>query len=175
MQAFVKILSIALLLICAAAHQPFQLWKDCGSSLADIWGLNIEPRPQFLGENWTIYYVWVPTVDITADMNLNVTINVLYNGSSFHKDTLSLCNTTDPVAIRDGYGKCPYLKGVPVLISDTNVIPNFPFIPIGPYTTFVTYTAPANPSKTVLCVGFNQTYVRPSAENARERELLIYS
>jgi len=138
----------------------FQKWKDCGSTKTTVWGLNIEPRPQVLGENWTIYYAWVPLVDITQDMHLNVTINVMYNGTSFHKDTLSLCDTKDPVALSDGYGKCPYKTGVPSLIHDTNVIPNFPFIPTGPYVTFVTY-ASAGSKSNVLCVEFSQTYIRP--------------
>ncbi len=149
---------LTVLLLLTGTSAGFQTWEDCGSTDVIVWGLNIEPRPQVLGQNWTIYYTWVPKEDIVAEYGINVTINVLFGGKSIHQDTLSLCDTKDPVAVSDGYGKCPYLKGVPVTIHDTNVIP--PFLPVGPYTTFITYSGARGMSK-AMCATFNQTYAKP--------------
>ena len=132
----------------------FQTWTDCGSTETVVWGVNIEPRPQVLGKNWTIYYVFVPKMDLTAAMGINVTISVYIKGQMIHQDSLSLCDTKDPVAISDGYGQCPYKLGVPYTIHDVNVIPSF--LPVGPYQTFVTYST--NTNTKVMCATFNQTY-----------------
>ncbi len=161
-----SVLAVLLLSVAAAAKstQKFQNWSDCGSTGVDVWGVNVEPRPQVLGENWTIYYVFVPTMDITEDLNLSVLINVTYKGAPFHTDLINLCNPGDAVAISDGFGKCPYLTGIPVTIHDTNVVPNFPFIPTGPFNTVVKYFGEAEGLSSFMCLTLNQTYVRPSSK-----------
>lgn len=152
-------LFVVLCLLAAAPHvataqPPFQEWSDCGSTGVTVWGVNIEPRPQVLGENWTVYYTWLPQQTFTWQDNITVTIDVTWDGIPMHVESFSLCNTTDPIALGDGYGACPYAAGVPSTIHDTNSVPSF--VPTGPYISYVTYSTPSNPR--LMCITFNQSY-----------------
>ena len=143
--------------VSAAPYTP-QPWKDCsskGTAVAQTWGLSITPQPQHLWANWTLHYVVLPLVDFTRDLNITVEISVSLDGIPLHSMSISLCDTKNPIAKRDGYGACPYRAGVPTLIHDTNFVPGFSQ---GPYLSRVTYVSPRFPGKRLACIVWNQTY-----------------
>lgn len=152
----------ALLVVAVALAAPTPAgytWRDCGSTRVRDLKVWITPDPQVLGKNWTIFYAYTPTSTfLNVSGMYTSTIDARLDGLPVHKDKLDICGTKNPIALADGYGRCPYAAGTRVTIHDTNAIPGF--LPTHGYTTRVTYTSKATGAETWLCFDVNQTYVK---------------
>jgi hypothetical protein len=165
MTRFVVTLAAVLLALVAstlvsAKFTPLN-WKDCSDQqppVAQLWGVSITPTPQYLGQWWILSFVWLPLIDFDQSLQVSCTIRVMWEGITMHEmviDTIN--NTTNPIAIADGFGRPNYPAGTPSIIADNNTIPAF--VPIkGPFYSTVYYTSPRYPGKKLMCFEYNQTY-----------------
>ena len=153
-----KLTAIILATVATADYKPLK-WTDCSDSqsLAQVWGVSITPEPQYLGEPWTIHAVLLPLIDFTQDLAIRMHVEAKLYEIPVHTEDLWVCNTTNPIALEDGLGKCPYTAGVPFEFHDTNTIPAFdPFL--GPYESSVWLTSPAFPNQKLACFAWDMTY-----------------
>lgn len=130
-----------------------------GLKFSDVLNVSILPFPQELGKPWTIRFWWLSTINITADLEPRAIIQVKLDGwLPVHTENIWLCNSSNPIAKKDGFDRCPYNAGQIQSIHDTNTIPNIPFIPLKTYTNKIFILSKSG--NALLCFTFNQTYTR---------------
>ena len=87
-------------------------------------------------------------------------IHVSLYGFPVHSMSIDLCNSTNPIAKKDGFDLCPYVANETATFHDTNTIPKF--VPWkGPYNTKISLTDsdfPGTNGKYLMCFEYNQTY-----------------